>query len=612
MPALLHFYTDRLGVPMIRTPHLDTPIADGKVHPVHTEADVEAVIDLLSSDEPLAVDVESTGIGWEDTLTTVQIGNQTDAFVFCPHELPQLVHALLQRGNLLAHNAAFDAQKLATFAGWTVDAVLRLMTDTAVLSRLVDSRSPKQGGLGHALKDLSVAYVDPNANVGEQELKDHFTSLGYTKNTGWAHMDMTHQVFVRYAGLDVLLTARLFSLLQTQVAQMGVGHLSEFDHHVLRIVSSMRERGFRVDTDYASALASDLEDEHEGHRVAASALGVANVNSTRQVADALLLRGHDLTERTDSGEWKVDKVVLGGIDSDVARAVLGAKEANKARKSWVEPILEAGLHDGRVHPTINPSNAVTYRMSISNPGLHQLPSDDHRVRSCLTADPGQVLISCDFSQIELRVVASLAREQSMIDVFAAGGDIHSATAARLFGDDFTPRQRGLAKNTAFGVIYGGGAATLGRQAGISEGDARMTIDNFYRQFPGVRRWSNDVIAYIKERRPCVVTYTGRQINLSPMFAYRAVNYQVQSLAGDVFKQSLINLDRAGLTDHLLLPVHDEVIAQAPKAEAADVANEIANVMSDDLAGVPLTAEAEVIGFRWGDKYAPKPEVLNAN
>ena len=600
---------------MSRTPYLDTPIANGRVHPVETDDDLAAARDQLHSPGLLAVDVESTGIGWHDTLTTVQFGNETDAFVFNPHQFPELVRTLLHRKDdrgLLAHNAPFDAQKLATFTGHKVVDVLWNIQDTSVLSRLVDSRSRKQGGLGHALKDLSAAYVDPNANVGEHELTDHFTSLGYNKNTGWAHMDMTHQVFVRYAGLDCLLTARLFPILKDIVKDKGLEHLAAFDLEIQRIVSSMRERGFRVDTDYATALSADLEDEYEGHRVAASALGVSNVRSTRQVADALLLRGHELTERTNSGEWKVDKVVLGGIDSDVARAVLGAKAANKAQKSWVEPIIEAGLGDGRVHPTINPSNAVTYRMSISNPGLHQLPSDDYRIRSCLTADPGQTLISCDFSQIELRVVAALAREQSMIDVFASGGDIHSATAARLFGDDFTPRQRGLAKNTAFGVVFQGGPRTLARQAGITEGEARMTIDNFYRQFPGLKRWSGDVIDYIKERRPCVVTYTGRQINLSPQFAYRAVNYQVQSLAGDVFKQSLINLAKAGLEEHLLLPVHDEVVAQAPQEEAAEVANEIAKVMTDDLDGVPLTAEAEVIGFRWGDKYVPEPEVAHAH
>jgi DNA polymerase-1 len=111
--------------------------------------------------------------------------------------------------------------------------------------------------------------------------------------------------------------------------------------------------------------------------------------------------------------------------------------------------------------------------------------------------------------------------------------------------------------------------------------------------------------FIKDTRPCVVTRTGRQIPLSPQWAYKAVNYQVQSVAGDIFKQSLIDLDKAGLTKHLLLPIHDEVIAEAPHKDVAEVSREIEQTMSCDFDGVPIVAEAEIVGYRWGDKYAPQ-------
>jgi DNA polymerase-1 len=592
---------------------LNTPLENSSIRRVIDRHDILECRRWLQANRQrlITVDVETTGLSRDDELTSIQFGNQREAWVIDPMipQVLQLIDSLLEHDHLLAHNAPFDAYHLAKFSSErpirpvSQQEMLAKMQDTQIMSKLVDPRNKGQGGVGHGLKDLAAHWIGKEAKEAQEQLK--------AGGKQWDEMSIYDDDFVRYGGMDVILTARLFQSLQFNVKALRVEHLVEFDRQVQQIVTGMSERGMRVDPLYATDLYDELGREEDGYRGMANALGVTNVSSNREVASALLLRGHELTERTPSGDYKVDKVVLGQIDDDVCRAVLGAKQANKAMKSWVGPLIDAGnSSDGRVHATINPSNAVTYRMSISNPGLHQLPSNDHRIRSCLVADAGQTLISCDFSQVELRVVAALAREQSMIDVFRSGGDIHSATAGRLYGANFTSQQRGLAKNTAFGVVYGGGAATLARQAGITPGEAKQTIENFYFQFPGVRRWSNAVIDYVKERRPCVVTYTGRQIPLDPNFAYKGVNYQVQSLAGDIFKQSLINLDEAGLADHLLLPIHDEVIAQAPKAQAAEVAREIEFVMSNDLDGVPLTAEAEVIGFRWGDKYAPK-EVSHA-
>jgi DNA polymerase-1 len=593
---------------------LNTPLENSRIRRVIDRQDILDCRRWLKANGPklITVDVETTGLSRDDELTSIQFGNQLEAWVIDPMfpNVDQLIASLLLHEHLLAHNAPFDAYHLAEFSranpllpSMSQQEILAKMQDTQILSKLVDPRNKGQGGVGHSLKDLAAHWIGKEAKEAQEQLQ--------AGGKEWDEMSIYDDDFVRYGGMDVILTARLFQSLEFNVKALGVEHLVEFDRQVQQIVTGMSERGMRVDPLYATDLYDELGREEDGYRGMANALGVSNVSSNREVSSALLLRGHELSERTPSGDYKVDKVVLGQIDDDICRAVLGAKQANKAMKSWVGPLIDAGTSsDGRVHATINPSNAVTYRMSISNPGLHQLPSNDHRIRSCLIADAGQTLISCDFSQVELRVVAALAREQAMIDVFRSGGDIHSATAARLYGANFTPQQRGLAKNTAFGVVYGGGAATLARQAGIALGEAKQTIDNFYFQFPGVRRWSNSVIDYVKERRPCVVTYTGRQIPLDPNFAYKGVNYQVQSLAGDIFKQSLINLNEHGLAEHLLLPIHDEVIAQAPKAQAAEVAREIEFVMSNDLDGVPLTAEAEVIGFRWGDKYAPK-EVINA-
>jgi len=482
-------------------------------------------------------------------------------------------------------------------------------TDTAILAHLVDPRERKDGGIGHGLKALAEEYVDPDAPDSDHELKALFKSFGLTVGRGFAEIDVDHPTFIMYSGMDVGLTARLHQVLAKMVADLSLDHLSEFEHRAQTITTAMTARGFRVDQVYAHELSELLYAEQTNAERRAALLGVENVNSVAQVASALEARGAVLTETTPSGAPKVDKHVLASLDDDLAREVLTAKQSGKFLAAYVDPIIEAALVDDRVHPRIRSLGAKTGRQSISNPPLHQLPSGDDRIRTCLIPDDGQHLVAADFSQVEFRVLAALANEEDMIDTFLTGGDLHDTTAARLFGDDFTPAQRRLAKGVGFGLIYGGGVATLARQAGVGEFEAKLAIDKFRRTFPRVDRWRRQVVEGMKYGSGLVVTPTGRRIPLDSQFSYRGVNYLIQSLAADLFKGALIQLDDEGFGDHLLLPIHDEVIAQAPIDEAEEFAYAIAHTMSGTLAQVPITAEGEVLGRSWGAKYQ---EVIHAH
>jgi DNA polymerase-1 len=483
--------------------------------------------------------------------------------------------------------------------------VLDGVTDTMVLARLVDPRT-KKDGYGHGLKRLAEKYVDPNAPDGDRALMIRFHELGFNKATGYAGIDIEDPTYLMYGGLDCIMTNRLVEPLMEQIRLYDLGHLVQFDHQVSVICAKMRQRGIKVDEPYSEKLTEELFAERDLNVAIAASLGVENINSTKQVADGLRIRGCELTETTDKGQIKVDKVVLKGLDDDLARAIVAAKSAGKAVTSWVTPFLDHAQHDGRVHCNIK-TGSITYRLSASEPNLMNLPSGDWSIRRCLVADEGQSLISCDFSQVELRTVAVLANEPRMIEVFKAGQDMHTATATKLFGAEHTPAQRKLAKNTAFGIIYGGGADTLSRQAGVSRSEARKAIQRFYRSYPRIQRWSDYTIQSIREKKPIVVTHTGRRIPVDPRFAYRSTNYAVQSLACDIFRDALVKLDSAGID--LLLPVHDEAILQAPQADAQDMAREVARIMTDDLDGCPITADADVVGPSWGHAYGA-PEVLN--
>ena len=599
----------RRGEAVSRTPPLMAPIDKASIRPVRTHEDVDAVITWIETTRPsMSVDTETTGLDYHAEVRLVQFGDHQVAWVVDPHRWPEVIHRLAAVSTpLVAHNAPFDMLHLARFldAANVVGEVAALMertTDTAILSHLVDPRDSRDGGIGHGLKNLAHHYVDPAAPDSDAELKAVFKALGFKVGEGYAKVPINHETFVTYAGTDAILTARLHEVLTKMVADLGLEHLSGFEHRTQRITTAMTARGFKVDRAYAHELSEELAFDQQVAEEWVAANGVTNVNSTKQVADALVARGAVLTETTPSGALKVDKTVLAGIDDELANQVLVAKNSSKFLSSYVDPMIEAAHIDGRVHCRIKSLAARTGRQAISQPPLQQLPSGDHRIRSCLVSDDGMALVAADFSQVEFRVLAALANEQAMIDTFTAGGDLHDVTAARLFGERFTPAQRRLAKGVGFGLIYGGGTSTLARQAGVSDGEARFAIEKFLRAYPRVKRWTRQIVEQMKYGEPLVVTATGRRIPLERRFGYRAVNYMVQSLAADIFKGSLIQLDDAGLGEHLLLPVHDEVIAQAPVADAEEFAAEMATTMGGHLGPVPITAEGEVLGTSWGDKY----------
>ena len=597
---------------MIRTPSIPAPIADGVVHPIRTEFDAAAFTEWLGwPHEFLAYDCETTGLSFTDDVRLVQVGDTREAWVFDPHEFPGLIeNAFYFDHPLVAHNAPFDALHVARLqygpdlrlVAEEARSLLKVTTDTVVLAHLVDPRDKTDNGMGHGLKDLAAHYVDDTAPDSAKAIKALFREQGLTMANGFAQVDKWHPTFVVYGGMDVLLTARLYVALRDKVAALGLGHLADFEHEVQQGTTARTARGFAIDLDYALRTEGELRDEVWAATRQTLMMGVENLNSTSQVAEALLTRGCTLTARTPSGAWKVDRHVLGALDDDLARAVMAAKASNKMLANWIEPLIASASIDGRAHSRFKTLAAITARMASTQPNLMNLPAGDHRVRSCLVADPGKTLISADFSQIEFRVLGALADCPSLQAVFNAGDDLPPATAPMLFGADHTPAQRRLAKGGGFGQIFGGGVATLSRQAGVSKAEAKVAMDRFTRSFPKVKRWTNQLSERTRYGDPVVVTPTGRRIPVERDRSYRSVNYCIQSAAADIFKGALVNLEKAGLGD-LLIPLHDEVIAQADNDSVDDVAAEFAKVMSGDLGPVPIVAVAEVVGHSWGDKYA---------
>lgn len=576
---------------------------------------------LARGDKVLGLDTETTSLdvyspGWKCRL--VQFGNADTAWVLRADLFADvIVKALRQDRFYTVHNAAFDLQVLDRAFGVKIEELGPRTFDTRILAHLLDPRRRHEGGAGLSLKELCEVYVDPAAPDTAADLFSIFRKeYKATKVTGWAVIDVDHPTYVLYAGLDPVLAVRLFAELAPTVRDLGLNHLSQFEHHLQTLLALMQRKGMLLDVPYIERLKGDLSAEAETFRKVAARYGVENVNSTAQVAAALEGMGETLEETTPSGALKVDKGVLlplADLDREwerieardanpLADAVLRSKRAEKWGESYAQAFLDLKDSDNRLHPHIGGLAARTGRMSVSRPPLQQLPSGDFTIRRSVIADPGQVIIAADYAAVEMRVLAALADVTVMKEAILKGDDLHAFTAEIVYGPDFTKFQRGLMKGVGFGKVYGGGAATLARQTGADIDAVRVAIAEYDRVYPEVRRYGKRLQSRAEYGKKEVVTVSGRHLPLDRDRLYAATNYVVQSTARDLLAQAIVDIFDAGLGDHLLLPVHDELVAQAPREDADEVIREIGRLMESDFMGVPIAAEPEVYGPSWGHGY----------
>lgn len=586
--------------------------------PEHDE-DLDAFYRFMAQgDQFLSIDTEGTGLDIFSTvhkLRLFQIGNDTEAWVLRTDKFADACrYALRQKRNLVAHNAPFDILTIDRHLGVTIEELMPRVWDTKIMAHLLDPRSQEEGGIGLGLKALCAAHVDANAPDTQNDLTKVFNSFKWTKKTGWARISIDHLTYLLYAGLDVILDRRLFDRLRPAI-QLNT-ELCKFEHRLQYMLTLLQRKGMKLDIPYIEMLVTDLHNEYVDQCDVAFDLGVENVHSPEQVVNQLLAMGEELTERTENGALKADRAVLEPLadvnrqmqrlnvrePNPLAEAVIRAKRAKKWSEAYAEAFLEWRDSADRLHPTINSLQARTARMSVSNPALQQLPAGDWRIRRAFISDPGQVMIACDYQAVEMRVLAALSNDWTMRDAIRRGLDLHSFTAERVFGPDFTPQQRKIAKNVGFGKVYGGGAAGVARLTGADEDSVREAMVAYDNTYPGIKRFSRQLMNQAQKGIMEVITPIGRRLPLDPDRIYACTNYMVQSTARDLLAQAIVRVFDRGLGDFVLLPVHDELLGQAPEADAEAIIHEIGEIMACEFQGVEIASEAKVIGTSWGYAY----------
>ena len=586
------------------------------------ELDPAGLAAFTAAEPVLGLDVETSAMDDHGprffapgfTLRLVQLGSEREAWVLDMADAAQRDAAavLADPARRFVTHTAFDV--LAVWSALGIPLGQRV-ADTHLLSKLLD---PDERA-GHGLKELSARHLDAGLTEAESALHARMRALapaGHRAGNGWLrwgwnHLPADDEAYVVYAGLDAIYVRRLLPVLLKACGPFA--HLARLDTWLAAQATGITVRGLRLDTGYARGLLADLEAEHHAAdaRITA-ALGCPGASP--KFADWLdgqaTAAGITGLPRTPKGRLQVTTDTLAALldqhaaamseeAAGLARARLAMSKASNLIAN-LRGFLAAADPAGRVHPQVNTLRAKTARMSITGPALQTLKKHDPRLRRCFTADLGHVLISCDFSQVEVRVAAALADDPTLKQVILSGADIHDATAALMYGEGFSDEQRTISKRATFGTIYGGGARALASQTGVSEDTARQVIQRWRRTYPRVIAYGRR-LAELAE----VVTASGRRIPADPARPYANGNYAVQSTARDLLLAAVYILVTRHRVGGLWLFVHDEIIVQAPEHDAERIRGLLEQAMTSTFRGLPIVAEAKILGPAWG-QHDPAP------
>lgn len=426
------------------------------------------------------------------------------------------------------------------------------------------------------------------------------------------------------ADITLQLKHKLFPLLKTKEVEK-VFH--EVENPLLAVLTDMEYEGIRVDVDFLNEYSQELDkDARKSEESVYEQAGLRfNLASPKQLGEVLFekLQLDPKAKKTKTGQYATGEDVLSKLASrnKIVEDILAFRELTKLKSTYVDSLpLLRNRKTGRVHTSYAQAVAVTGRLSSNNPNLQNIPVRTERGREIRKAfvprDENHVLLSADYSQIELRIVAAISGDPAMCEAFQQGKDIHTATAARVYGvdeKDVVKEMRYKAKSVNFGIIYGQGAFGLADNLAISRTEAKEIIDNYKKQFAGIQRYMDDTVNFARETG-YVQTLVGRKrwlrdINSSNFtvrgFAERnAINSPIQGTAADMIKLAMVKIHHvfksSGFKSKMILQVHDELVFDAVKEEVEIIKPIILQCMREALPlpnGVPVEAEIGA-GTNW--------------
>jgi DNA polymerase-1 len=508
----------------------------------------------------------------------------------------------------VGHNMKFDLQMLEL-----VGLKFAALHDTMLMSYVLDGTSH-----GHGLDELAMLHC------GHKMISyDEVTGTGKGR-ISFAAVPLNKAC--DYAAEDADYTLRLFQILYPRIASEKMAKVYEtIERPLIQVIADMERNGICVDPAVLRRLSQSF-----GEKIAALEVEIQkeaghpfNVGSPKQLGvvlfDEMGLQGGS---KTKTGDWSTSADILEVLAEqghDFVQKILDWRHLSKLRSTYTESLQDAiNPKTGRVHTSFAMSLTNTGRLSSSDPNLQNIPirtEEGRMIRTAFVAPQGSVLISADYSQIELRLAAELAGIKALQDSFRNGEDIHARTAAEVMGiplSDVTPEIRRSAKAINFGIIYGISGFGLSKQLGCTPGEAGAYIRNYLSKFPELERFMTSLKdearqnGYVKTYygRKCVISGINDKNGAKRQFAERqAINAPLQGTAADIVKMAMVEVDkqiRSGkIAAKLLLQVHDELVLEVKFEKAAEVAEQVKAVMEGVARfSVPLAVEA-----KWAENWS---------
>ncbi|EER57014.1 DNA-directed DNA polymerase [Neisseria flavescens SK114] len=602
---------------------------------VTTEAQFAALLDKLSQADKIGIDTETTSLdAMNAALVGISIAFQAGEAVYIPvgHSLtaaPEQIDLQDVLGRLKPHlensalkkigqNLKYDQHVFANY-GIALNGIALngIAGDAMLASYIIESH------LGHGLDELSERWLGLETITYESLCGKGAKQIGFA--------DVAIGQATEYAAQDADFALRLEAHLRAQMDAKQLEMYEKMELPVAQVLFEMERNGVQIDRAELARQSAELgaelmKLEQEAYAAAGQPF---NLNSPKQLQEILFDKMGIPTKglkKTAKGGISTNEAVLEQLAPDypLPKIILQNRSLAKLKSTYTDKLPEMiSPKDGRVHTTYAQAVAITGRLASNNPNLQNIPirtAEGRRVRRAFTAPQGSVIVSADYSQIELRIMAHLSGDKTLIAAFQNGEDVHRRTAAEVFGiapENVSSEQRRYAKTINFGLIYGMGQYGLAKSLGIDNISAKNFIDRYFARYPGVAEYmqrtkeqaaAQGFVETLFGRRLYLPDIHNKNANARAGAERAAINAPMQGTASDLIKRAMIDvscwLDSDGLKTKLIMQVHDELVLEVPEAELDLVKEKLPQIMAkvdEGMLNVPLVAEVGV-GMNWEEAH----------
>lgn len=559
---------------------------------VQTDSEIKNLIALLEKTEMISFDTETTGIDANQAeLVGISFSIEPNKAYYIPIDEDQKkaqiqidqFKSILENPTkkFIGQNIKYDMLMMS----WYGVQMPTPFFDTMIAHYLLE---PDQR---HKLDYLSEAYLNYKMVPIEDLIGKKGITQGSMRNVGLEEIK-------EYAGEDADVTLQLYSILSKDIENENLKDLiNNIELPLVKVLKDIEFEGVRIDPDFLRNYSKVLEDQiRKSEKAIYEKCGTRfNIASPKQVGEVLFekLKLPYRWKKTGSNQFSTDDEKLTELakDFEVVNDIQEYRKLAKLKSTYVDSLpLMVNPKTGRVHSSFNQARAATGRLSSENPNLQNIPIKNEAGREIRKAfvprNEDHIIVSADYSQIELRLIAEISNEEAMLDAFIKNQDIHRATAAKVYGvpyDEVNSDQRRNAKTVNFSILYGAGATNISRQLGIKQSEAKELIENYFNQYKGLRKYMNETVESARSKG-YVMTYMGRKRVLRDIDSKNslirsnaeriAINTPIQGTAADLIKMAMIKIHsrlfNEGFQSKMILQVHDELVFDVLKSEKAKV------------------------------------------